>query len=140
MGLCRNFIAYLWHRSETCTCVYAAKVFNNPHMCIVNLWNTGRSIHVDQLTKSIDFLSIYIEIIMETKVKQSRFSKKKMVIRKKKKKPIFHICSNTYNCFERKIQQTQVSLILMESNDLKISSLIRNFHSCSRLNLSESVI
>ena len=77
---------------------------------------------------------------METKVKQSRFSKKKMVIRKKKKKPIFHICSNTYNCFERKIQQTQVSLILMESNDLKMSSLIRNFHSCSRLNLSKSVI
>lgn len=77
---------------------------------------------------------------METKVKQSRFSKKKMVIRKKKKKPIFHICSNTYNCFERKIQQTQVGLILMEFNDLKMSSLIRNFHSCSRLNLSKSVI
>ena len=78
---------------------------------------------------------------METKVKQSRFSKKKMVIRKKKKKKLnFHICSNTYNCFERKIQQTQVSLILMESNDLKMSSLIRNFHSCSRLNLSKSVI
>ena len=41
------------------------------------------------LQKVLIFLSIYIEIIMETKVKQSRFSKKKMVIRKKKKNSSF---------------------------------------------------